>query len=71
LLAFFFSGQSFGRCAPLAQLRGRRAEKNERRVSLFVGCSLFQRKRQNKKKLKLKCTNSRSLAEAERSFSLL
>jgi hypothetical protein len=27
LLAFFFSGQSFGRCAPLAQLRGRRAEK--------------------------------------------
>ena len=71
LLAFFFSGQSFGRCAPLAQLRGRRAEKNERRVSLFVGCSLFQRKRQNKKNLKLKCTNSRSLAEAERSFSLL
>ena len=71
LLAFFFSGQSFGRCAPLAQLRGRRAEKNERRVCLLVGCSLFQRKRQNKKNLKLKCTNSRSLAEAERSFSLL
>ena len=46
-------------------------KKNERRVSLFVGCSLFQRKRQNKKNLKLKCTNSRSLAEAERSFSLL
>jgi hypothetical protein len=71
LLAFFFSGQSFGRCAPLAQLRGRRAEKNERRVCLFVGCSLFQRKRQNKKNLQFKCTNSRSLAEAERSFSLL
>jgi hypothetical protein len=71
LLAFFFSGQSFGRCAPLAQLRGRRAEKNERRVCLLVGCSLFQRKRQNKKNLKFKCTNSRSLAEAERSFSLL
>lgn len=46
-------------------------KKNERRVCLLVGCSLFQRKRQNKKNLKLKCTNSRSLAEAERSFSLL
>ena len=46
-------------------------KKNERRVCLLVGCSLFQRKLQNKKNLKLKCTNSRSLAEAERSFSLL
>ena len=46
-------------------------KKNERRVCLLVGCSLFQRKRQNKKNLKFKCTNSRSLAEAERSFSLL
>lgn len=27
LARVFFSGQSFGRCAPLAQLRGRRAEK--------------------------------------------
>ena len=70
LLAFFFSGQSFGCCALLAQLCGRRARKNERRVCLLVGCSLFQRKLQNKKNLKLKCTNS-SLAEAERSFSLL
>ena len=68
LLAFFFSGQSFGRwrsCADAVR------KKKERRVCLLVGCSLFQRKRQNKTNLKLKCTNSRSLAEAERSFSLL
>jgi hypothetical protein len=71
LLAFFLAGNLLDAVRRWRSCADAVRKKNERRVCLLVGCSLFQRKRQNKKNLKLKCTNSRSLAEAERSFSLL
>ena len=70
-LAFFLAGNLLDAVRRWRSCADAVRKKNERRVCLLVGCSLFQRKRQNKKNLKFKCTNSRSLAEAERSFSLL
>ena len=70
LLAFFLAGNLLDAVRRWRSCADAVRRKNERRVCLLVGCSLFQRKLQYQKNLKLKCTNS-SLAEAERSFSLL
>ncbi len=47
------------------------APKNERRVCLLVGCSLFQSKRQNVKNKKFKCPNGASAAAAVSAFVLV
>ncbi len=62
VLAFFFAGNLLDAVRRWRSFAVRK--KNERRVCLLVGCSLFQRKLQYKKNLKFKCTKGASAAAA-------